>query len=320
MLILLQYRMVFIRLTSNLDKQIPNQLQLRMKGILLAGGSGTRLHPLTLAVSKQLLPIYDKPMIYYPLSVLMLANIRQMLIISTPRDLGSFYRLLGDGKDFGCEFEYEEQPRPYGIAQAFGIGKKWINGDACALALGDNILWGGNLSSTLDHIGQDHEGAKIFAYQVADPERYGVVKMDKFNTPIDIVEKPSTHVSSWAVPGLYFYDSQVSLLAEQIKPSPRGELEITDLNRLYLAHNQLSVQKLSRGCAWFDAGTHDSLIQAGSFVQTIQTRTGLLVGCPHEVAFRKGWISASQLEQQADRMGKTPLANSLVQLAQGNLA
>lgn len=290
-----------------------------MKGILLAGGSGTRLHPLTLAVSKQLLPIYDKPMIYYPLSLLMLANISQILIISTPRDLSSFRRLLGDGKDFGCEFSYQEQPRPEGIAQAFRLGKKWIDGDACALALGDNILWGGNLSTTLDQIAQAQCGAEIFAYQVADPERYGVVLMDNVGNPVDIVEKPSTHISSWAVPGLYFYDNQVSDFCEQIQHSGRGELEITDLNRIYLNRNQLKVQKLSRGCAWFDAGTHDSLIQAGSFVQTIQTRTGLLVGCPHEVAFRKGWISAQQLEQQAVLMGKTALSHSLLQLAQGNL-
>jgi glucose-1-phosphate thymidylyltransferase len=290
-----------------------------MKGILLAGGSGTRLHPMTLAASKQLLPVYDKPMVYYPLSTLMLAGIRDVLVISTPADLPGFRRLLGDGERLGMRFAYAEQPSPDGIAQAFLIGRDWIAGEACALALGDNLIHGDNLSATLRTASARPIGATVFAYQVRDPERYGVVSFDPNGRPVELVEKPAAPTTNWAVTGLYFYDSQVSDLARLIRPSPRGELEITDLNQLYLRSGHLHVEKLSRGCAWLDAGTPDSLLQAATFVQTIQSRTGMLVGCPEEVAFRMGFIDADTLRMHARGLGKTDLGRVLLELAEGEL-
>jgi glucose-1-phosphate thymidylyltransferase len=291
-----------------------------MKGILLAGGSGTRLHPMTLAASKQMLPVYDKPMVYYPLSTLMLAGIRDILVISTPEDLPQFRRLLGDGGRFGVRFSYAEQPRPEGIAQAFLIGRDWIAGGACALALGDNLIHGDHLSTTLRTAASRPRGATVFAYQVRDPERYGVVSFDSDGRATEIVEKPATPQSNWAVTGLYFYDEAVSQLARTIRPSARGELEITDLNRLYLNAGTLAVERLSRGCAWLDAGTPDSLLQAATFVQTIQSRTGMLVGCPEEVAFRMGYIDADTLRAHARHLGKTELGRVLMELANGEQA
>jgi glucose-1-phosphate thymidylyltransferase len=288
-----------------------------MKGILLAGGSGTRLHPMTLAASKQLLPVYDKPMVYYPLSTLMLAGIRDIMVISTPEDLPQFRRLLGDGARFGVRFEYAEQVRPDGIAQAFLIGRDWIAGEACALALGDNLIHGEHLSALLREAATRPHGATVFAYQVRDPERYGVVSFDDAGRAVEIVEKPVAAQSNWAVTGLYFYDSAVSDMARMIRPSPRGELEITDLNRLYLDAGTLAVERLSRGCAWLDAGTPDSLLQAATFVQTIQSRTGMLVGCPEEVAFRMGYIDDKTLRSHAQQLGKTDLGRALMELAEG---
>ena len=290
-----------------------------MKGILLAGGSGTRLHPMTLAASKQLLPVYDKPMVYYPLSTLMLAGIRDILIISTPADLPQFRRLLGDGSRFGVRFTYAEQPSPDGIAQAFLIGRDWLAGEACALALGDNLIYADHLSALLRQAAARPSGATVFAYQVRDPERYGVVSFAPDGRAVEIVEKPAAPTSNWAVTGLYFYDKQVSAIAQQIRPSARGELEITDLNRVYLETNTLQVEKLSRGCAWLDAGTPDSLLQAATFVQTIQSRTGMLVGCPEEVAFRMGFIGADALREHARHLGKTELGRVLLELADGEL-
>ncbi len=288
-----------------------------MKGIVLAGGSGTRLHPMTLAASKQLLPVYDKPMVYYPLSTLMLAGIRDILVISTPDDLPQFRRLLGSGERFGVQFTYAEQPRPEGIAQAFLIGRDWIAGEPCALVLGDNLIHGDHLSSLLRAAAARPEGASVFAYQVRDPERYGVVSFDQSGRPAEIVEKPAVPQSNWAVTGVYFYDRQVSDIARSIRPSPRGELEITELNQVYLEAGVLHVERLSRGCAWLDAGTPDSLLQAATFVQTIQSRTGMLVGCPEEVAFRKGYIDAATLREHARGMGKTELGRVLMELAEG---
>jgi glucose-1-phosphate thymidylyltransferase len=288
-----------------------------VKGILLAGGSGTRLHPMTLATSKQLLPVYDKPMIYYPLSILMLSGIRDILVISTPEDLPQFRRLLGDGERLGVKFAYAEQPRPEGLAQAFHIGRDWLAGEACALALGDNMIFADHLSAHLQEAAARPEGATVFAYHVADPERYGVVTMDAAGRALDIVEKPVKPPSNWAVIGLYFYDRHVSDLAAKVVPSARGELEITDLNRMYLEAGKLNVQKLGRGCAWLDAGTADSLMQAGSFVQTIQQRQGLLVGCPEEVAYRMGWIDVDQLRALARALGKTELGRLLNLIADG---
>ena len=288
-----------------------------MKGILLAGGSGTRLHPMTLAASKQLLPVYDKPMVYYPLSVLMLAGIRDILVISTPADLPQFRRLLGDGARLGVRFTYAEQPSPDGLAQAFHIGRDWLDGQACALALGDNMIFGDHLSAQLQQAARRETGATVFAYRVADPERYGVVSMDAQGRALEIEEKPSHPKSNWAVIGLYFYDARVTELAACVQPSARGELEITDLNRLYMEAGDLHVQKLGRGCAWLDAGTPDSLMQAGSFVQTIQQRQGMLVGCPEEVAFRMGYIDAEQLRAEAAKLGKTELGRTLTLIANG---
>jgi glucose-1-phosphate thymidylyltransferase len=291
-----------------------------MKGILLAGGSGTRLHPMTLAASKQLLPVYDKPMVYYPLSTLMLAGIRDIMVISTPDDLPQFRRLLGDGERFGVRFAYAEQPQPDGIAQAFLIGRDWIAGEACALALGDNLIHGDHLSAMLREAATRPHGATVFAYQVRDPERYGVVSFDASGRAVEIIEKPAASQSNWAVTGLYFYDRDVSDLARTVRPSSRGELEITDLNRLYLDAGSLAVQRLSRGCAWLDAGTPDSLLQAATFVQTIQSRTGMLVGCPEEVAFRMGYIDADMLRSHARQLGKTDLGQVLMELAEGEHA
>ena len=288
-----------------------------MKGILLAGGSGTRLHPMTLAASKQLLPVYDKPMIYYPLSVLMLAGIRDIMIISTPEDLPQFRRLLGSGEKLGVKFIYAEQAKPEGLAQAFHIGAEWINGEACALALGDNMIFGEHLSRILRRAAAVREGATVFAYHVRDPERYGVVSMDADGRAVEIVEKPLQPKSNWAVIGLYFYDKMVTEMAAQVKPSARGELEITDLNRMYMEAGTLQVEKLGRGAAWLDAGTPDSLLQAATFVQTIQSRQGMLVGCPEEVAFRMGWIDADALRERARALGKTELGQVLMMLANG---
>lgn len=290
---------------------------LGMKGILLAGGSGTRLHPMTQAASKQLLPVYDKPMVYYALSVLMLAGIRDILVISTPTDLPGFRRLLGDGERFGVRFAFAEQPSPDGIAQAFLIGEEWLAGAPCALVLGDNLIFGDHLGVLLRAAAARPEGATVFAYQVRDPERYGVVGFDESGRALDIVEKPEKPESNWAVTGLYFYDARVCDFARTLRPSPRGELEITDLNRLYLQEGTLHVERLGRGCAWLDAGTPDSLLQAATFVQTIQSRQGMLVGCPEEVAFRMGYIDADALRAQAARMEKTELGRVLRELADG---
>jgi glucose-1-phosphate thymidylyltransferase len=288
-----------------------------MKGILLAGGSGTRLHPMTLASSKQLLPVYDKPMVYYPLSTLILAGIREIILISTPEDLPQFRRLLGDGSRFGVRLAYAMQPKPEGIAQAFLIASEWIAGASCALVLGDNIIHADHLSRLLQQAAKAETGATVFAYQVRDPERYGVVSFDTAGRAIDLVEKPLVPASNWAVTGLYFYDHRVSEFARGIKPSARDELEITDLNKVYLEAGALRVERLSRGCAWLDAGTPDSLLQAATFVQTIQSRTGNLVGCPEEVAWRMGYISAETLRGHARDLGKTDLGRALMELAEG---
>ncbi len=287
------------------------------KGILLAGGSGTRLHPITQATSKQLLPVYDKPMVYYPLSTLLLAGIREVLIISTPADLPQFQRLFNDGAHLGIRITYAEQEKPEGIAQAFLIGEEWIDGEACALALGDNLIHGDHLSTLLRAAGARPEGATVFAYQVRDPERYGVVSFDSDGKAVAIVEKPAKPQSSWAVTGLYFYDKRITAFAKTIKPSARGELEITDLNQLYLEAGSLHVERLGRGTAWLDAGTPDSLLQAATFVQTIQTRQGNLVGSPEEIAYRMGYITAEQLRGCARGIGKTELGRILLEIADG---
>ena len=293
-----------------------------MKGILLAGGSGTRLHPMTLAASKQLLPVYDKPMVYYPLGTLMLAGIKDILLISTPADLPAFKRLLGDGAQFGIRISYAEQPSPDGIAQAFHIGADWIGGEACALALGDNIIYGHGLVESLKAAATNAQNgqASVFGYRVADPERYGVAEFDADGRVLSIEEKPTKPKSDWAVIGLYFYDKRVTQMARDLKPSARGELEITDLNKVYLADGSLRAEQLGRGCAWLDAGTPASLLQAALFVQTVQERQGLQVGCPEEIAFRMGFIDAAALRAQADRLGKTAYGAYLRDLAEGRLS
>ena len=293
-----------------------------MKGILLAGGSGTRLHPMTLAASKQLLPVYDKPMVYYPLGTLMLAGIKDILLISTPADLPAFKRLLGDGAQFGIRISYAEQPSPDGIAQAFHIGAEWIGGEACALALGDNIIYGHGLVDSLKAAAANAQNgqASVFGYRVADPERYGVAEFDAAGRVLSIEEKPTKPKSDWAVIGLYFYDKRVTQMAQDLKPSARGELEITDLNKVYLADGSLRAEQLGRGCAWLDAGTPASLLQAALFVQTVQERQGLQVGCPEEIAFRMGFIDAAALRAQADHLGKTAYGAYLRDLAEGRLA
>ena len=278
------------------------------KGIILAGGSGTRLYPLTLAISKQLLPVYDKPMIYYPLSVLMLAGIREILVISTPRDLPHFRDMLGDGSDFGIHLSYEVQPSPDGLAQAFLIGEQFLSNRPAALVLGDNIFHGDGLEAKCRAAAARDTGATVFAYHVSDPERYGVVAFDGDNRAVSIEEKPKTPKSNWAVTGLYFYDAHVVEVAKSLKPSARGELEITDLNRIYLGNGQLHVEKLGRGHAWLDTGTHDSLHDAGSFIRTIETRTGIKVCCPEEVAFQAGYIDAEAMLRRANSLGKTEYA------------
>ena len=285
-----------------------------MKGIILAGGSGTRLYPITRVVSKQLLPVYDKPMIYYPLSVLMLAGIRDILIISTPQDLPRFRELLGTGADFGLRLSYAEQPRPEGLAQAFIIGRDFIGKDPCCLILGDNIFFGHDLSRTLKEAGQLAQGGLVFGYRVRDPERYGVVSFDPSGRVLDIEEKPTKPKSRYAVPGLYFYDNAVVQIAADLKPSPRGELEITDLNRVYLQRGQLRVELLSRGIAWLDTGTHESLLQAGNFVQTIEERQGLKMACLEEIAFHQGWITRDQLRAQGEAMKKNEYGQYLLRL------
>lgn len=284
-----------------------------MKGIVLAGGSGTRLHPLTLAVSKQMMPVYDKPMIYYPLSTLMLAGIREILIISTPHDLPGFQKLLGDGSRLGCKFSYAVQEEPNGLAQAFVIGESFIGKDKVALILGDNIFYGDGMSHLMQEI-NDPDGGVVFAYQVADPERYGVVEFGPDNKVLSIEEKPTEPKSSYAVPGLYFYDNDVVEIAKNVKPSPRGEYEITDVNKEYLRRGKLKVGVLSRGTAWLDTGTFNSLMQAGQFVQVIEERQGLKIGCIEEVAYRMGFIDAKQLTEIAEPLVKSGYGQYLLKL------
>ena len=286
----------------------------KTKGIVLAGGAGTRLYPSTITVSKQLLPIYDKPMIYHPISVLMLAEIRDILIISTPQDLPNFQKLLGDGSQFGVKFSYKVQPSPDGLAQAFILGEEFIGNDNAAMILGDNIFYGNNFSAMLKNAKERENGATVFAYQVKDPERFGVVEFDKNNKAISIEEKPSNPKSDYAVTGLYFYDNKVVEYAKNLKPSARGELEITDLNRIYLENNELNVEVLGRGFAWLDTGTHKSLLQAGQYVHTIEENQGVKIACLEEIAYRKGFLTKEQLSEQIKKYKNNEYFNYIANL------
>jgi len=289
----------------------------RRKGIILAGGSGTRLYPITHMVSKQLLPLYDKPMVYYPLSVLMLAHIREVALISTPRDLPLYRELLGDGSQWGMDIRYIEQPNPDGLAQAYLLAEKFLDGAPSTLVLGDNVFFGEGLSAKLKAADARPEGGTVFGYQVSDPERYGVVEFDADNKVISIIEKPKKPKSSYAVTGIYFLDGRACELAKQVKPSPRGELEITDLLNIYRKENSLNVEKLGRGFAWLDTGTHDSLLEAADFIRTIEKRQNLKVSCPEEISFLNGWITSAQLLVQAQRYLKTQYGQYLVRVAEG---